>query len=320
MSEPGLDGPPDEGPPDEAADADEPASPLEADETLVQESDDTDALGSSEEEPQERAAPDDDGATATVVEAGEAPAVPDGPFGALLELQDLDTRIAQLQHRRDAMPERAQLREVHKALDTLAARAEILATERQLLTDQLSALEREGEALQTRQAGIERRLLESRGAAARDLQAMDHEVHRLAQRRSELDDQQLALMEDQEPVDAELDHLASDRARLDEAAASLSAALAVADAAADAELSTLAVTRGLRASEVPADLLTRYEAIRARLGGVGAARLVGNRCDGCHLELPSVEVERVRRLPPDEVVTCEQCGRILVRLPAAPRR
>ena len=46
--------------------------------------------------------------------------------------------------------------------------------------------------------------------------------------------------------------------------------------------------------------------------GTGAARLIKNRCDGCHLELSSVEVERIRALPPGEVATCEQCGRILV--------
>ena len=44
----------------------------------------------------------------------------------------------------------------------------------------------------------------------------------------------------------------------------------------------------------------------------GRARLVGSHCDGCHLELSSVEVEKIRALPPGEVATCEQCGRILV--------
>ena len=63
---------------------------------------------------------------------------------------------------------------------------------------------------------------------------------------------------------------------------------------------------------LPAELAERYELLRAHLGGVGAARLVGERCDGCHLTLPSVEMERIRRLPPDEFATCPQCDRILV--------
>jgi predicted nucleic acid-binding Zn-ribbon protein len=45
---------------------------------------------------------------------------------------------------------------------------------------------------------------------------------------------------------------------------------------------------------------------------VAVARLVGNHCDGCHLTLPAMELDRIRHLPEDELVTCEQCGRILV--------
>ncbi|MGH9139237.1 MAG: C4-type zinc ribbon domain-containing protein [Acidimicrobiales bacterium] len=43
------------------------------------------------------------------------------------------------------------------------------------------------------------------------------------------------------------------------------------------------------------------------------AKLEGNRCLGCHLALPAAEVEAVRRVPPDEVPTCPECGRLLVR-------
>jgi predicted nucleic acid-binding Zn-ribbon protein len=46
--------------------------------------------------------------------------------------------------------------------------------------------------------------------------------------------------------------------------------------------------------------------------GVGAARLIGHRCDGCHLELSPVEAEHIRALPDDTIATCDQCGRILV--------
>ena len=63
---------------------------------------------------------------------------------------------------------------------------------------------------------------------------------------------------------------------------------------------------------MPTALSDRYETLRARLKGTGAARLIRSHCDGCHLELSSVEVETIRALPPGEVATCEQCGRILV--------
>jgi len=39
---------------------------------------------------------------------------------------------------------------------------------------------------------------------------------------------------------------------------------------------------------------------------------VGDRCDGCHLTLSAVELERLRNLPADEYAACAQCDRILV--------
>jgi predicted nucleic acid-binding Zn-ribbon protein len=150
-------------------------------------------------------------------------------------------------------------------------------------------------------------------SAARDLQAMNEEVHHLESRRSELEDVELELMEEQEPVDRELAELATERAPLAERAAALHVLVVEAEAAVDAELRATEASRATEAAALPPDLAERYEKLRVRLKGTGAARLIGNRCDGCHLELPSVEVERIRHLPAEEVVTCDQCGRILVR-------
>jgi predicted nucleic acid-binding Zn-ribbon protein len=80
----------------------------------------------------------------------------------------------------------------------------------------------------------------------------------------------------------------------------------------DAAIASATGTRAAEAAQLPAALSDRYEKLRARLKGTGAARLIKSHCDGCHLELSSVEVERIRALPPGEVATCEQCGRILV--------
>ena len=80
----------------------------------------------------------------------------------------------------------------------------------------------------------------------------------------------------------------------------------------DGELATARAERSAQAAELPAALSQRYEALRSRLKGTGAARLIGHRCDGCHLELSPVEVDRIRAATPDTVVTCDQCGRILV--------
>ena len=64
---------------------------------------------------------------------------------------------------------------------------------------------------------------------------------------------------------------------------------------------------------LPSDLLALYERLRESSGGVGAALLRHRRCEGCHLELNTVEINTIRSLSSDEVVRCDECGRILVR-------
>ena len=48
---------------------------------------------------------------------------------------------------------------------------------------------------------------------------------------------------------------------------------------------------------------------------MGAAALRGGRCQGCHLSLNTVNLNRIRAADPDEVIRCEECRRILVRTP-----
>ena len=48
------------------------------------------------------------------------------------------------------------------------------------------------------------------------------------------------------------------------------------------------------AGAVPEQLLAAYERLGQRLEGVAVARLTGGRCDGCHLSLPAVELDRIR--------------------------
>ncbi len=164
-----------------------------------------------------------------------------------------------------------------------------------------------------RRKTLEDALYGARGAAGRDLAAMQHEVAQLGARLGHLEDEEIVLLEDQEPLDVERDKHAGELALLAEQTDELMRRVADADQEIDAELARLRESRVVEAAGLPEALAKRYEDLRARLGGMGAARLIGDRCDGCHLSLPSAEVDRIKHLPPDAVATCDQCGRILVR-------
>jgi predicted nucleic acid-binding Zn-ribbon protein len=161
---------------------------------------------------------------------------------------------------------------------------------------------------------VDKRLYSGQVSASRDLQAMSEEIGHLKARRSNLEDRILEIMEEREPVDAEVAQLEADLSGLEAEAAEMQVALGQAEAVVDGELEAMTGERAAAAAELPPDLTATYERLRSQLGGVGAARLVGSSCSGCHLALPATELDRLRRGPPDELVYCDQCGRILVRV------
>jgi len=231
----------------------------------------------------------------------------------LLQVQELDTAIDQLRHRRATLPERSALSVLEQRVADLEGRITELGARRQAVADRQSRLENEVGTLDARIKEIERRLYSGTVSAARDLQAMSAEVSSLERRRSSLEDEVLVAMEEAEPLSRQLEALDAGRGQLDAESEGLRAALAEAEVAIDAETASESTARAAAAGAVPAELMGTYEGLRARLGGIGAARLVGSSCSGCHLVLPSAEVARLRREPPDALVFCEQCGRILVR-------
>jgi uncharacterized protein len=232
---------------------------------------------------------------------------------SLMKVQDLDISISQLEHRKRTLQEKGQLDSVMAQLASIGEEEAALRAQRQVLVDRQAELEANVGVLTARRDAVEKRMLADRSLAPRDLQAMESEVNHLTNRRAELEEVELELMEEQEPLDFALKRLSGERAQLQSAADGLRQAVAAAESVVDAELEAQVAARALEARQLPTDLADRYETLRARLGGIGAARLVGNRCEGCHLELASVEVERIQKLPGDEVATCDQCGRILVR-------
>ena len=233
-------------------------------------------------------------------------------LGHLLAVQDLDTSLTQLRHRRDALAERTGLRAVEAQLAGLEAERAEAESRRAALSATQKELEEQIAGISERRSAIEQRMYATTSSSGRDLQAMHDEVRHLTERRSELEERELVAMLDQDPVDAEL---AAIRARTEPLAAQaeeLRGRVDVEGREIEAAIAAATGSRAAEAAQLPAGLADRYETLRTRLKGTGAARLLKNHCDGCHLELSSVEVERIRALPPGEVATCEQCGRILV--------
>lgn len=147
----------------------------------------------------------------------------------------------------------------------------------------------------------------------KDLERMQHELTALDRRIAVLEDEELEVMEQLETAEQTLAGLEGELAELDGQISSLDDARAARAKEIDAELDAIAAERRLAVEGMPADLLTLYDRLREQKGGIGAAELRARQCGGCMLTLDPAELARIKGLPSDEVVRCEECSRILVR-------
>lgn len=230
----------------------------------------------------------------------------------LLDVQALDTALAQLTHRRRTLPELARLAELARRTEQLHGQRIGLQTELSDVSGEQRRHENDIEMVRTRQAR-DRQRLEAGGIPAKELERLDHELTTLARRQSTLEDAALEVMEKREEIERALAAVVSQQEHVtteqSEAAATRDAAVAVIDAT----VVSKSAERAAAAHEIGAELLDLYEKVREAQGGVGAAALRQRRCEGCRLELAGSELGRVRHAAPEEVVRCDNCGRILVR-------
>ena len=231
----------------------------------------------------------------------------------LLEVQAHDTATDQLLHRKATLPERAAVEDLRRA--RAKGQAELKRIDGELSSAEARRTELEAQVAEadSRISAIEGRMFGGTVTASKELESMSAEVESLKTRRSGLEDEALEAMEAAEALRVERDQAAeSDAARADGIVAA-ERRLSAAEAEVDALLAAEESARADLAAGLSPELLAGYERIRTKLGGVGAARLEGDRCTGCHLSLPSGEVERLRHEPPDAVAYCDNCTRILVR-------
>jgi uncharacterized protein len=231
----------------------------------------------------------------------------------LLDLQTVDTTLAQLDHRRQTLPQ-------HAAITRLQTRRAALASDLVGAETMISDLELEQTKAETDLEPVRERLNRnqvriSNGTVAdpKALSSMLEEVSHLKKRISDLEDAELDVMEQLEAAVANRETL---RTRIDQVDEDLAETVAERDrqlTALDDESGGLRAERAQIAPQIPADLLALYDKIGANHGGVGAAELRQRRCTGCQLEINAADLRAFSAAPEDEVLRCEECGRILIR-------
>lgn len=240
------------------------------------------------------------------------PTAPAADQKRLLAVQDADLRAQQARHRRDNHPLISQI-------DELMGRALDLDEERIARGIEVSDLQREVtkaeddvQAVRTR-ADRNNKRLEAGSGTSKDLQALQSELEVLTRRQDALEEVEMEIMQRLEDAQKAQRDSADQYDAIMKQVEELKGLQRAAFNEIDAELESIVAERAKAVDGLDATLVALYEKIAAQYGGIGAAALTRGACQGCNMNLNAGELSRIEAAPSNEVVRCEECGRILVR-------
>ena len=231
----------------------------------------------------------------------------------LIELQRIDTAISSAQHRLKNLPEHELIAAVKKREED--SKVALAAAEAELadVKIDLRRSEVEVETVTDRIAKDESRL-SAGNASPKELEQIQHEIATLQKRQSELEDGELEIMMRVDAAKAIVQTMQSDLTGLEQMELELNVRYENAKTEIDREIALKKSERTILVPKISSELVNLYEKVCGQTGGVGAALLLGNMCDGCRIQMNAIELDRVRAMDLEEVVRCEECRRILVRI------
>jgi predicted nucleic acid-binding Zn-ribbon protein len=224
---------------------------------------------------------------------------------ALAKIADIDA---------EALRADTELRDIPLRIDALAADVkklgELLAAEKQQLVDADRLLTAQDEEISNQSQSLAKS--KAKGARVRNTReadAVDRELETIRrlmkERETERDTLREAIakrrlsVEKHEREFGELEkYAAEERQKADTRLAEL-----------NATRDKVLAGRGTLAVKVPADVLRRYEMIRAKRQGIGVAAIKEGSCSGCFVVLTPQQVIAIQRA--EEFAQCPRCQRIL---------
>jgi uncharacterized protein len=223
----------------------------------------------------------------------------------LLVLQDRQQKIRQIQTEIKTLPlERAHL---ESQLAATAAGVELLKQKGRQVEIERKKLELD---VGTRTESIARLKTQQYQTRKNDeFQAIGHEIERYENEIRKLEDQELELMIEADKLRGELEAADKSARTTKESIARQLADLETKSKALGAQRQELETERETLAAQIDPDLLDQFERLFNSKGDAAVVAVEHGVCTGCHMKVTTATAAGVKA--GKEIVSCENCGRIL---------
>ncbi|MGH2538211.1 MAG: zinc ribbon domain-containing protein [Candidatus Promineifilaceae bacterium] len=223
----------------------------------------------------------------------------------LLRLQQIDDNLRQAKRR---LTEVGRLLQGDPALAAARQRQAEAAAERQRWRTAHNDLNLEVNSLVAKAEREETRLYSGLVKNPKELTDLQREIESLRRRRGRLEDDLLEAMVNLETAEAAAAAATAELAATESGWQTAEADLTQEQVALAGRLRDLSARRAQEVGQLTAQSLTAYDQAVRRGGGLGVARLVDGRCQGCQMTVPS---NLAREAATGRLARCDSCGRIL---------
>jgi uncharacterized protein len=161
---------------------------------------------------------------------------------------------------------------------------------------------------------MDKRMRMNRIKNTKELQALQREIDQIKQNNGALEEELIQIMEEIDAIKADVRSKEEEVAKLEQQWRETQQEMEKQISGIDRAVSEASNRRQTIASQVTGDLISRYELIFARRGGMAVVEVAGGICQGCYMNIPPQLWNEI--IKSEKVNLCPNCQRILYYKPA----
>jgi uncharacterized protein len=161
---------------------------------------------------------------------------------------------------------------------------------------------------------MDKRMRMNRIKNTKELQALQREIDQIKQNNGELEEELIGIMEALDSIKADIRGKEDEIAKMQQNWQKKQEELQAQISGIDQAVSEASSRRQTIASQVTGDLISRYELIFARRGGMAVVEATGAICQGCYMNIPPQLWNEI--IKSEKVNLCPNCQRILYYKPS----
>jgi predicted nucleic acid-binding Zn-ribbon protein len=223
----------------------------------------------------------------------------------LLVLQDRQQKIRQIQNETRTLP--LQKKQLEEQLAANAAALEAIKDKARHVEVDRKRMELDVGTRETSIARLKTQQYETRKND--EFQALGHEIERYEKEIQQIEDQELELMDQGDKLKVEIATEEKKASTTKESITRQLSDLGEKGSALETRLQELTKERETIAGTIDEDLLSLFDRLFASKGDAAIVALEHEVCTGCHMKVTTQTAVKVKA--GKEIVSCEQCGRIL---------